>query len=158
MDYQDYAELRAPDFGTHEQCKRVETKDPTGKPNGFLIELNKTGRRGNKTATYLTAAYPGCFKGYHAHRVRESNYVCIRGRIKVVLVTKYGVQEYILEETNPVRLNIPINIPTAIINESETDEAWLINCPDPAYDPALTFEQVDLATIEEATEWVKNNA
>ncbi len=137
-----------------ENCKRVETRDPSGNPNGFLVELTKSGR---KTTAYLTAAYPGCFKGYHAHRVRESNYVCVKGRVRVVLITKDGREDHILDSSKPERLHIPLNVPTAIINEWD-EEGWLINFPEPGYDPLTThFEQVDLPNIETAMVWVKEN-
>ncbi|GAG33440.1 unnamed protein product, partial [marine sediment metagenome] len=131
--------------------KRVETNGPNGRPNGYLVELDTEGRR---TKSYLTVAYPGCFKGYHAHVVREANYVCIRGKVRVVLVTKQGILKHVLE-TNDT-LHIPINIPTGIQNEGE-DEAWLINFPNPAYDPELKFEQVDLDTEREALDWVEKS-
>lgn len=40
-------------------------------------------------------------------------------------------------------------------NES-VDEVWLINFPDPAYDPFVK-DRVDLSE-EEAAEWAKNNS
>ena len=125
------------------RCKRVTTKDPTGKPNGYLLELDVVGR---KTKAYLTVAYPNCFKGYHAHRVRESNYVCIRGEIKVRQVKRDGVKDTIMNAEQAERLNIPLDTPTAIINEGE-EEAWLINFPDPPYDSWLKDEQIDLKVI-----------
>lgn len=137
-----------------ELCKRVKTFDPSGEQNGYLYELFKSGR---KTTCYLTSALPGCFKGFHTHRVRESNYVCVKGRIKIILITKNGREEHFLDSEIPERLNIGINIPTAIMNEWD-EEAWLINMPDPAYDPLTTsYEQIDLPDQKSAEEWVKEN-
>lgn len=135
-------------------CKKINTYDILNKNNGFLIELGKSGR---KTTSYLTVALPGCTKGFHAHRVRESNYVCISGRVRVILITKNGREDYILDSENPEILNIELNIPTAIVNEWDVPAA-LINLPDPAYDPLTThFEQVDLPDQESAEKWVKEN-
>ena len=66
-----------------EEVKKVDTSDVTSKnKNGYLIELLKDGE---KTAAYLTAALPGAFKGYHEHTVRASRYVCIKGKMKIIL-------------------------------------------------------------------------
>lgn len=132
------------------RAKKVITKDINGNDNGYLIELATDGRR---TTAYLTVAYPGCFKGFHCHFVREANYTCIKGKAKIILITWAGKEEYILDANEPQRLHIPINIPTAFVNEGEED-AFIVNVPIPAYDPALKDEQLDF-TEEEAIEWVK---
>ena len=144
----------AESFGTEvkvkfEPAKRVITYDLNGKENGFLIELQKKDRF---TTSYLTAALPGCFKGYHAHRVRASNYICIRGKIKVILITPNGKEEYILDSSKPTRFHISHMIPTAISNEWD-EEGWLINFPNPPYDPELKNEQLDF-TEAEAIRWM----
>ncbi len=127
-----------------EQAKKVVTYDLDGNTNGFLIELLKDGE---KTATYLTAAQPGAFKGYHLHKVRASRYVCIKGKMKVILYVKGVREEHILDGSNPTRLYIPKNIPTGLENVGD-EEAWLINFPDPFYDPSLKDEQVDFTQEE----------
>ena len=65
-----------------EPAKYVVTKDHGGKENGFLIEMFKDGE---KTVVYLSAASPGAFKGYHLHRVRAARYVCLKGRMRIIL-------------------------------------------------------------------------
>lgn len=131
-----------------EKAKIVKTKDLNGKDNGFLIELKKSG---DKTDAYLSAANPGCFKGYHLHVVRQANYVCVRGKVKVILYKKgIGREEIIMEQGD--KLHIDTNVPTGIQNEW-ADDAWLINFPNPAYDPNLKGEQIDM-TEEEAEKWV----
>lgn len=120
-------------------AKRVKTYDTSGKENGFLVELGKSG---NLTTSYLTAIYPKCFKGLHLHRIRVANYVCIRGKVKIILYPSTGRQEYILSEENSLRLTIPTNIPTGLLNETD-EEAWIINNPDPFYDPLQKGEQID---------------
>lgn len=127
-----------------EKAKKVVTYDGQGNPNGFLIELEK---KGEFTSSYLTAAYPGCFKGYHLHRVRAANYVCIRGTIKIILYTQAGREEHVLSADRPERLYIPPGVPTGLCNQG-TEEAWIVNHPDPYYDPALKDEQVDFTEEE----------
>lgn len=133
-------------------AKKVTTFDLNKKENGFLLELGKDGKL---TTAYLTAAFPGCFKGYHLHKVREANYVCVKGKVKIILYTEKGREEYILSSDDPKRLHIPTMIPTGLSNEWE-EEAWIINTPTPAYDPDLKDEQVDF-TEEECENGVYKN-
>lgn len=129
-----------------EEAKKVNTYSLDGKENGFLEELYKDGE---KTVAYLTTIKPGMFKGYHLHRVRAARYVSLRGRVKIVLY-KPGTEEkeeYVLDAQKPQRLFIPKNTATGLLNIGE-EEVWLINYPEPAYDPNLQDEQVEY-TIEE---------
>ncbi|MHB8375490.1 MAG: polysaccharide biosynthesis C-terminal domain-containing protein [Dehalococcoidia bacterium] len=125
-------------------AKKVTTRDHTGAENGWLVELYKDGA---KTTAYLTAAAPGAFKGYHLHRVRAARYVCVRGRMKIVLYVDGKRREYVLDAANPERLFIPANVATGLQNIGD-EEAWLINYPDPPYDPDLTGEQVEYTEAE----------
>lgn len=78
---------------TLETAKKITTYDMDKCPNGFLIELFK---RGNCTTVYLSCCAPKSFKGYHMHVLREANYVCIKGKIKVVTYTEAGRKEVIM--------------------------------------------------------------
>jgi len=131
-----------------EEIKRVSTFDVSSKDkNGFLIELLKDGE---KTVAYLTAASPGAFKGYHEHTIRASRYICLKGKMKVILYVggANGVrEEHILSSDNPQRLFIPPHTPTGLENIGD-EEAWLINFPDPFYDPSLKDEQIDYTKEE----------
>ncbi|RJQ25629.1 hypothetical protein C4577_05290 [Candidatus Parcubacteria bacterium] len=127
-----------------EDVKKVPTFDLEKKDNGFLVELFKDG---DKTVAYLTCATPGAFKGYHLHRVRAARYVCIKGRMKIILYKDDVREEYLLDADKPQRLFIPNNIPTGLLNIGDED-AWLINYPDPPYDPSLKDEQVDFTEEE----------
>jgi len=127
-----------------EPAKRVVTYDHEGSENGWLVELYKDGA---KTTAYLTAASPGAFKGYHLHRVRAARYVCIRGRMKIILYVDGKREEHILDAGEPRRLFIPPNVATGLENIGD-DEAWLINYPDPPYDPELRDEQVEYSEAE----------
>ena len=129
---------------TREPAKRVVTYDHAGDENGWLVELYK---EGGQTTAYLTAAKPGAFKGYHLHRVRAARYVCVRGRMKIILYVDGKRQEHILDAANPERLFIPPNVATGLQNIGD-EEAWLVNYPYPAYDPDLKDEQVEYTEAE----------
>jgi dTDP-4-dehydrorhamnose 3,5-epimerase-like enzyme len=130
-----------------EVAKRVTTYDHAGAQNGSLIELYKDG---DKTTAYLTAASPGAFKGYHLHRVRAARYVCVRGKMRIILYSRsmagdemvWARDEHVLDAATPERLFIPHNVATGLENIGDED-GWLINFPDPAYDPDLKDEQVE---------------
>ncbi len=131
-------------IGKIENAKKVKTHTGNGSENGFLIELYKSGE---KTTAYVTAVKPGKFKGYHLHRVRAARYVCIKGKMKIILYKNGVREEHILDETNPQRLFIPNNVATGLLNIGN-EESWLINYPDPAYDPNLKDEQVEYTEEE----------
>lgn len=134
-----------------EDAKKVGTKDHNGIENGFLVELFKDKETGANTDVYLTAAIPGAFKGYHLHRVRAARYVALKGKMKITTYehdgTKWTPTETILDSTNPQRMFIPKDVATGLENIG-TEEAWLINYPDPAYDPNLVDEQVEYTKEE----------
>ncbi|MEX2245903.1 MAG: WxcM-like domain-containing protein [Dehalococcoidia bacterium] len=131
--------------GVHvESAKRVATFDHAGAENGWLLELYKDGR---KTVAYLTVAKPGAFKGYHLHRVRAARYVCIRGRVTIILYAGRRREEHLLDASEPRRLFIPPNVATGLHNTGD-EEAWLINYPEPAYNPDLADEQVEYTQDE----------
>jgi len=133
-----------------EEAKKVQTQGNEGNENGFLIELFKDKETGQKTEVYLTSAAPGAFKGYHLHRVRAARYVAIKGKMKITLYKPGEVnskEEYILDSVTPTRLFIPKDTATGLENVGQ-EEAWLINYPDPAYDPSLTDEQVEYTERE----------
>lgn len=136
-----------------EQCKKVSTYDLEGQENGFLQEMfiNE-----GKTLCYLSCAKPGAFKGYHLHRVRGARYVCVKGIMKVILYVNGKREEYILSVDNRKRLHIPPNVPTGLENIGKED-AWLINLPDPPYDPELKGEQVDYSLEEVEKEFVTHD-
>jgi dTDP-4-dehydrorhamnose 3,5-epimerase-like enzyme len=134
-----------------EAAKKVPTNDHQGNANGWLLELFKDKDTGEKTEAYMTAAFPGAFKGYHLHRVRAARYVAVKGKMKIICYERQGEQwiktEFILDSEKPERLFIPKNVATGLENIG-TEEAWLINYPDPAYDPSLKDEQVEYTKEE----------
>lgn len=135
-----------------ENVKKVPTKDAAGQPNGWLMEMFKS-PDGSKTEAYLSAALPGAFKGYHLHRVRAARYVCLKGRMKIITYAreseKWVPSEHILDASSgaPQRLFIPKNVATGLENIGD-EEGWLVNYPDPAYDPSLKDEQVEYTQEE----------
>jgi dTDP-4-dehydrorhamnose 3,5-epimerase-like enzyme len=129
-----------------ETIKKVPTKDLSQKENGFLMELFKDSN-GVKTEVYLSCAIPGAFKGYHLHRVRAARYVCLKGKMKIILYVNGKREEHILSVENLTRLYIPPNVPTGLENIGHED-GWLVNYPDPAYDPNLKDEQLDFTQEE----------
>jgi dTDP-4-dehydrorhamnose 3,5-epimerase-like enzyme len=133
-------------LATLQDAKKIITFDHKKEENGFLTELYKDG---DKTVAYLTAAKTGAFKGYHLHRVRAARYVCVKGRMRITLIKPGDKtrEEYILDSTKPERLFIPKDIATGLENIGD-EEGWLINYPEPAYDPHLSDEQVEY-TLEE---------
>lgn len=139
-----------------EPAKKVITYDHAKNENGFLIELFKDKETGMKTEAYLTAAKSGAFKGYHLHRVRAARYVCLKGKMRITTYEYNGSSwektETILDASNPTRMFIPKDVATGLENIGD-EEAWLINYPDPAYDPSLLDEQVEY-TEEELTQGI----
>lgn len=134
-----------------EPAKKVQTHDASGNENGFLIELFKDKDTGQKTEAYLTAALPGAFKGYHLHRVRAARYVALKGKMKITTYEHNGntweKTETVLDAVNPTRMFIPKDVATGLENIGD-EEAWLVNYPDPPYDPSLTDEQVEYTEEE----------
>lgn len=134
-----------------QEVKKVKTYDAQGQENGWLMELYKDKETGLKTEGYLTAALPGAFKGYHLHRVRAARYVAVKGKMKITtyeqLDRKWVKSETILEAGVSKRMFIPKNVATGLENIG-SEEAWLINYPDPAYDPSLKDEQVEYTKEE----------
>ncbi len=137
-----------------ESAKKITTKDASGNENGFLIEMFKSPDN-SKTEVYLSAAKSGAFKGYHLHRVRAARYVCLKGKMRIILYvpheeggkTTWVREEHIMDERESKRLFIPKNVATGLENVGET-EGWLVNYPAPPYDPELKDEQVEYTQEE----------
>ena len=126
-----------------EDAKKIITRDFNNNKNGYLTELSK---EGNKTLSYLTTINPGCFKGYHLHKIREANYICIRGIVRIALydIKNKIKEEVILDSKIPQHLHIPTQIATGLENICD-EEVWILNYPNPPYEPEhLTMkEQVE---------------
>ena len=132
----------------YEQAKIVKTKDLDGNENGYLMELQKDG---NKTTAYMTVCAANSFKGFHLHKVREANYVVLKGEITVIVWESNeendSVERTIVTLSQGDKIRIPTMCPTGLQNNSN-EEAWIVNFPSPAYDPDLKDEQVDYTEDE----------
>jgi len=68
---------------------------------------------------YISSVNSGEKKGPHLHTVRDSYFVCIRGKVVFIIKTKDGNYEEIeSSEENPILVHIPKNIASAHINLS----------------------------------------
>lgn len=75
---------------------------------------------------YITSVKPGEKKGPHLHTVRDSYFVCIRGKVVFIIKTNDGNYEEIeSSEENPIMVHIPKNIPSAHINLSNKSSSVL---------------------------------
>jgi len=118
---------------------------------GFLLEILRVDW--NSFAgfgqAYLTTAYPGVVKAWHAHRDQTDNFCVLRGMAKVVLYdgreqspTRGEVNEFFLGEHNFALLTIPplvmhgfknigasevlvLNLPNRLYNYEDPDELRL---------------------------------
>lgn len=117
----------------------------SGSYNGQILELYK---EGPNTSVYLNIIMPNGFKGYHLHRKKGANYVCIKGQIVVSLYVPGSTtrEEHYLEFGNT--LHIPKGIATGLMNISPHNDAWLVNYPDIPYDPTDKDEQVEYSLEE----------
>lgn len=134
-----------------QDAKKVQTYDASKNENGWLIELFKDKETNLKTEVYLSAALPGAFKGYHLHRVRAARYICLKGIMKIITYERQNNSwvrsEHVLDASKPSRLFIPKDTATGLVNIGDED-GWLVNYPDPSYDPALKDEQVEYTQEE----------
>lgn len=108
---------------------------------------------------YFTTVYPGVVKAWHYHRLQDDHFICLRGKIRLVLYDArkrsrtFGIiNEFILSLEKPILVKIPkgvfhgfkaitkeeamvINIPTKAYNYSKPDELRIaFNDPSIGYD------------------------
>ncbi len=116
-----------------DDMKKHVTSDFNKNRNGYLLELFK---KGDKTLSYLITIDYGCFKGYHLHKIREANIICIKGK---VMVSLYDIEnkikdEITLDSNTPKLLHIPTYIAIGLENICD-EEVQIINFPNPPYEP-----------------------
>jgi len=84
---------------------------------------------------YVTSVEPGEIKGPHLHTIRDSCFVCIRGKVVFIIQDSDGkFLEIESSEENPVLIYVPPNFPSAhinIINETST----ILTLANPAWKP-----------------------
>ena len=98
---------------------------------------------------YITTAYPGVVKAWHAHKLQDDNITVVKGMAKIVLCdlredspTYRKINEFFVGEHNPILIHIPklvyhgfkcisenecivVNIPTQPYNRKNPDELRL---------------------------------
>ncbi len=80
----------------------------------------------NPKLVYISSVNPGEKKGPHLHTIRDSYFVCIRGKVVFILKTNDGHYEEIeSSEENPVLVHVPNNVASAHINLSDNASSVL---------------------------------
>lgn len=116
---------------------KIETKDSTGNPNGFVLPIWSLLEAAHlrPDQIYLTSVLPGKRKGPHLHMERRGLFVCIRGNVRIVqrIAGKY-LTEFSGEDHKFARIFVPPGVPAAIYNDGAS-EALVLNMPKPAWSP-----------------------
>ncbi len=88
---------------------------------------------------YLTTAYPGVIKAWHAHRHQTDHLVCIKGAVLLVLYddraespTRGHINEFLLSEYQPMVVQIPPMVWHGFKNVGP-EEALVLNIPTEPY-------------------------
>ena len=124
---------------------KIMTKTPAGSSNGYLIPIyNQTERffadGKEPKQVYLTVIYPGQTKGPHLHLIRTGFFTCIKGNVRIVLGIDGGYTELFSgEDHNYLSVEVPMGVPALIVNEG-TEEAFMLNMPNPAWTPTMNDE------------------
>jgi len=83
---------------------------------GYLFEVLRSDEEAFKKfgQVYVNYTEPGVIKGFHAHEKTEDNFVCLSGRIKLVLVDA-STKEHMEIHLGPENQRM-VNIPTGIFH------------------------------------------
>jgi dTDP-4-dehydrorhamnose 3,5-epimerase len=82
---------------------------------------------------YVSSVDPGEIKGPHLHTIRDSYFVCIRGKVVFVAKDHHGnYHEIESSEDEPVLVQIPKNYPSAHINIANT-RSTILTLANPAW-------------------------
>ncbi|RKZ26382.1 dTDP-4-dehydrorhamnose 3,5-epimerase [bacterium] len=88
---------------------------------------------------YMTTAYPGVVKAWHAHKNQDDNIVCVKGMIKLVIYddreespTRGMINEFFMGEHNPILVHVPREVWHGFKNIG-TEECIVINIPTQPY-------------------------
>jgi len=97
---------------------------------------------------YFSQVMPGAIKAWHIHKVMDLNYVCVVGRIKMVLyddragsLTKGELMEIFIGPENYQRVHVPHGVWNGFKGVS-SEPALVANCATSAHDPA-EIERLD---------------
>jgi dTDP-4-dehydrorhamnose 3,5-epimerase len=84
---------------------------------------------------YVSSVNPGEIKGPHLHTMRDSYFVCIRGKVIFIAKDLKGkYHEIESSEDNPILIQIPKNHPSAHINTT-SEVATILALADLAWRP-----------------------
>lgn len=88
---------------------------------------------------YLTSAYPGVVKAWHAHRLQTDHLTALKGMAKLVLYddregspTRGEINEFFIGEHNPLLVRVPPGIYHGFKCISES-ECLVLNIPSEVY-------------------------
>lgn len=131
------------------QCKRVKTRNLSGKINGFVMEIASSRDGWSKfldnAQVYMTAILPKMKKGWHLHHKKENQVVCIKGRVILGVWDKQKIEEFELDSKSPIMVRVPKEHALCFYNPGE-EEAYILNLCSPPYDPQdQEQEDLDLA-------------
>lgn len=84
---------------------------------------------------YVSSVDPWEIKGPHLHTIRDSYFVCIRGKVVFIAKDQHGdYHEIVSSEDEPVLVQIPKNHPSAHINITNT-RSTILTLANPAWRP-----------------------
>ena len=69
---------------------------------------------------YVSTVEPGEIKGPHLHKLRDSYFTCIHGKVIFIIKTDNGFEEIESDADEPVLIFVPKNFPSAHINVSNS--------------------------------------
>ena len=129
------------------KLSKYNTKDSEGNSNGFVVPIFNVHddffkeNDHDPKQFYLTSVNPNKTKGPHKHFIRQCWFCCISGNIKVVIKLDGSYKEFYSGVNHDYQaIIIPRGIPALLINESEDEEALVINMPDPSWAPDMDDE------------------
>lgn len=110
---------------------------------GFLFEvLRRDDDQYRKFGqAYINYTEPGVIKGFHSHQENEDNFVCLSGRIRLVLLDQ-ETEEYREFYLGPENL-ILVNIPTELMHGWQAlgnERACVLNVSTEPYNPSAPDE------------------
>ena len=124
---------------------QIVTKNSQGSENGFLVPIYNRydgfiapGKEPQQV--YLTMIAPHQVKGPHLHFIRTGYFTCIKGNTRFVLQVegKYKVF-YSGEQHEYLSVIVPTGVPAALQNIG-SEEAFVLNMPNPAWTPEMEDE------------------
>lgn len=113
-----------------------QTFDIGGTPSGYLVTLwNALEDDWRPDQVYLTVVSPNGRKGPHLHAKRIGRFFCIRGRVKATTRDPDGVySSRWIDDRDPTLFEVPTGTVAEFVNH-DTEPAYLLNMPTPAWSP-----------------------